>query len=281
MLQTVEKFITYQIAKGNSPRTVGTYQQRLKMFMQFTEERELESFTPELIDRWVAAERGRGLAVVTVNGRLRDVRTFFRWCEHRGYITRSPADHLKIKRWKAVDIKAIDGDVLKTLIATAEHERDKAIIMFIASTGCRLGEAATLLRHRLHVDTREAKVDGKTGPRWVDFDRETARAMGQWLAIAPHSDWVFTGLHGRNNGDCVRPGTIYQMFRRVAKRAGVQDEIWNPHSLRHRVGQQFASNSNLELTRKKLGHADIESTIIYANQDRTMVRAATDKIKIF
>ena len=281
MLNTIDNFLTFLVAKGDAPRTVDTYRQRLKMLVEFAEETELSAYTPELIDRWVADERRRGLAAVTVNGRLRDARSFFRWCEQRGLIASSPAAHLHIKRYKPVEIKAIDGDVLKLMIANATHERDRAIIMFIASTGCRLGEAATLLRRRLYVENREAQVDGKTGLRWVDFDRETARALEQWLAIAPPSDCVFTGLWGTNNGNPVQTGTIYQMFRRVAIRAGVQNEIWNPHSLRHRVGQQFASKTNLELTRKKLGHADIESTIIYANQDRTMVRAATDKIKIF
>lgn len=280
MLNTVEKFLTSQIAKGNATRTVETYSQRLRLLMEFTEEKSLDGYTPELIDRWVAAERVRGLAVATVNSRLRDVRTFFAWCETRGYVDQSPAKHISIKRQRGYEIKAIDPIVLGKLLEAADTERDRAIVLFIASTGCRSGEAATLRRGRLDVNNREAYVVGKTGGRWVDFDRNAARALGRWLAIAPPSAYVFTGLHSPNNGEGIKPGTIYQLFRRLAMRADVMGEIWNPHSLRHRVGQQFCTHGNLELARQKLGHADITSTLVYANQDRAMVRAATDRISI-
>jgi integrase len=177
------------------------------------------------------------------------------------------------------EVKAMTQDDLQRILNAAEHLRDRALIMFFASTGCRAGEAASLTFDNLNTINREAKIHGKTGTRFVDFNHETARVLNDWIRAHPNrkSGFVFVGVLAPHNP--ITPGTIYSIFRRLAIRAGV-DGRFNPHSVRHLVGQVWADHVNLELVRQKLGHRDLMSTQIYANQDRSRIKKHTEAIKI-
>ncbi|MCA9875468.1 MAG: tyrosine-type recombinase/integrase [Anaerolineales bacterium] len=272
------KFLLYLEAKGDRPRTLETYDQRLRLFSEETGVTEIEDVTAEVIDFWVVGMRRRGLAKSTVNNRLRDVKTFFKWCVLRGYLAASPANHLAIKgRWSQTVVKAMDKDDLKLILGTADNARDVALIRFMASTGCRSGEVASVKLRDTDLDKCEAWVTGKTGGRTVDFNRDTRAVLSAWLNEHPNpgSGFVFVSL--RAPYDPITPGTIYQLFRRLAKTAGV-DGRFNPHSVRHLVGQVWTDETNLELTRQKLGHRDISTTMVYANQDRSRLKAATERI---
>ena len=278
-----EMFLVYLEAKGDSGRTVGTYDQRLRLFLVelgLSDDLELRQFTPEMIDRWVVGMRRRELAAATVKSRVTDVKSFFRWCVNRGLLDRSPAAHLSVKRPKRRKVKAIKPDDLNLLMSDAEHPRDVALMRFIASTGCRSGEAAGLLIEDLDLERREAFIDGKTDTRYVDFDKRTARAIKVWVDCHPNKEcgFVFVGIPAPHHPSSF--GTIYQMVRRRAKGANVNGRF-NPHAVRHLVGQVWTDSTNLELTRQKLGHADISTTAVYANQDRERVKQHTDRIQIF
>ena len=161
--------------------------------------------------------------------------------------------------------------------------RDLALVAFVADTGCRRGEAASLRIVNLDLENGEALVDGKTDERLVDFGDRTAKALRAWLDVRPEvdHDYVFVSFsNGPSNDDPLGVGGIYQVFKRLARAAGVTGRF-NPHAVRHLVGQQFTDKSNLELARQKLGHRDIATTAdFYANQDRERVKRASQRLSL-
>jgi site-specific recombinase XerC len=219
----VSRFLTYLEAKGDSQRTVATYDQRLALFIRELDVTELAAVTPEMIDGWVAGMRRRGLAVATVRNRLNDVRSFYRFCVARGYLATSPAAHLRVGgRWSGDDIKAMDKEDFKRMLAVADHPRDKALLLFMASTGCRAGEVAGLRLADVDLVKREAVVNGKTGRRVVDFNQEAAAAIREWLDIHPiHSTSTPSLFVSLRSHAPVTVGTIYQMFSGWQKRPGL------------------------------------------------------------
>ena len=217
--EALKRFIVSQEAKGNRPRTVETKQQRLEQF-RIGQGQGIDTVTPEAMDLWVVTLRRRGLSPVTINGRIKDVKHFYRWQVERGYISHSPAAHLTTKRSANTPIKAMAMSDLERLIATAvaaANVRDVAILKFIASTGCRVGELAALTLPNLYIEKGEAYTRGKTGWRWVDFNEETGRAMGEWLAHRPIVDHDFVFTSDRRARRPLTTGAVYQAFRRLAK----------------------------------------------------------------
>lgn len=288
MQQTVlDLFYQSLEAAGDSDRTVGTYRQRLSCFFRFVKCQPGE-VTVEMVEAWVVSMRRRGLSNVTIRGRLTAVKTFYAWGINRGHWGTSPAAAVRFKKGRRSKVlRAAKPEEVKRMVAAAGErarngqKRDLALLLFTVDTGCRAGEVAGLRREHLSIARREALVDGKTGPRMVDFTNKTAQALSNWLSQhpTPQSDFVFVGLHTPNQGNPIKPGTLYQLFRRLAIAAGVNGRF-NPHSIRHLVGQVWADNTNLELVRQKLGHRDISTTAVYANQDRARVKRFTEAIRI-
>ncbi|RMH01292.1 MAG: hypothetical protein D6706_02115 [Chloroflexi bacterium] len=280
---------------GRSPATIATYKWRLTILVKFLNQKGIEcveGVTPEILDCWAVAMHratryekhpyrspGGMLSPETINGRLRDARAWFRFCVRRGYIATSPADHLRPIRRRGRQVKAMTKKQLHRLISATTNARDKAIIMFLADTGCRAGEVCNLTIEETDLPNRCALVDGKTGPRRVYFTTETAAAVLEWLTHHPTGTGaLFTTLSGPRFAQAITTDTLYLMLRRAARRAGVNR--FNPHSIRHLVGQIWADQTNLELTRQKLGHQDIATTAIYANQDDSRLIAATDRLSL-
>jgi len=278
MKRILGEFLLYLEAAGRARRTLDTYEERLGYVLTFLEERGVEEVTdvrPGDLDAYIVSLRRRGLSLVTIAGRIMVIKAFFAWCVRREYLERSPAAHLEKPRLeRGGRSPPMAREDLGRLLAEAERgrPRDLAVLLFLADTGCRVGELIALRVGDVCLGKREARVNGKTGGRWVDFTGRTARAVGAWLAVRDGPGELLFGM---------TYAAVYKMLRRLAAKAGVEGRC-NPHSIRHLVGQAWLDDgANLELVRQKLGHRDIQTTaMFYAHQDRERVRVATERFSL-
>lgn len=304
-----QTLLTNQNARGLSTQTILSYKQRLYPFITWLQTKNvtmLEMVTPELVDGYAVALRhasayegghslrpdtGKPLSEVTVTGRMQYIRIFLGFCVERGYLEKNPASHVKNKRNQQVTANRVMGHAdLRKMLAVAREQaedgrpRNLAIIMFMADTGARRGETASVTTNGINLTKGEANVTGKTGKRTVCFTTHTAAVIENWLAVRGQHPLpnLFLNIdpHGRGVAEPLRGNGIYMMFKRLAQLADVTGKF-NPHALRHLVGQHWTDTVNLELVRQKLGHADISTTSrFYAHQDMERVKAATNLIQL-
>jgi integrase/recombinase XerD len=287
-----KKFVEYMEAQGRSPRTIGTYEQRLNRFLNRFGDKPLKQITPEMIDQFIAAIRrtpGRyadhsrrrplagALSPHTINGIVRDVKRFLTFCEERGYIKKSPAGHLQQVRRVARKNKAINRNDLLAILELAKGEpRDYALIRFLVDTGARGGEVLSVTRPGLNLEERTAVVFGKTGQRVVDFTAETAGLLRSYLATH-EGEYLFVSL--KNDQIKMTHGAVWLRLKKYAAAAGITGR-YGAHAIRHLVGYTWAKQHDLERTRQKLGHSDIKTTMMYANVDREELKRLTDSTEI-
>ena len=290
-------------AQGRSMETIETYRIRLASFVELYGDWKLKAVGPAEVDSWVVAQRRQklryenhptrptlnsGISKATIAGRVQSIKSFFRWCHLRGHLPESPAAHLKQERYDpSAESRAMAPADFAAMLSIARsrakkgNPRDYAILCFLGETGARLGEIASLRLGNLRLEKLEATIEGKTGKGVVDFTPLAANALRDWLAVRPScdSDRVFVSITRRT----VRPLTqegIYQVLKRLAKDAGVRGRF-NPHAIRHLVGQSWSDEVNLELVRQKLRHKDIATTARhYANQDRARLKQATHRLSL-
>jgi integrase/recombinase XerC len=258
--KAVNNFLISLEANGRASRTIDTYAWRLGGFQEFIKAlgvADVEALCPEHIDAWAISLRRQserwvdhptrpaeagGLSPASIAGRIQAVKTFLAWCHGRGYLDSSPAAHLKTPHVELDSSERVmrPDDFLRLVdqaetLATGGQRlavRDYALVTFIYETGCRPGESC------------EAIVRGKTGTRRVLFADTTAGTLRNWLGVRPDCDhdFVFVG----RTGTPLTVSGLYQVFRRLAKNLGVVGR-YNPHSVRHLVGQTFTDKTNLEL----------------------------------
>lgn len=204
-----------------------------------------------------------GLSPYTIHSCVQAARRFFAWCVEEELIPSNPARRLRLPRLPDNDPKGITKDDLEKLLVEAweSGERDYAIVIFLADTGCRVGGLCSLRVNDVDVTHRRATVREKGQKRrTVYFGAETARALGEWLSVRPDNkgDALFVGRRGP-----LQPNGVYQVLKRLAEGAGVAGR-WNPHSFRHGAAISWLKNGvDLSSVSQLLGHRGILVTAHY------------------
>ena len=95
---------------------------------------------PEHISAFVEHEQDRGMAPVSVDGRLKGLYAFLNFLVDRDVI-----DAAVIKRKLRIKVpdalpRAIDPEDIKQLLAVIKNPRDRALILTLLRTGMRIGE---------------------------------------------------------------------------------------------------------------------------------------------
>lgn len=227
-------------------------------------------------------ERG-GLSPKTVEKHVKTVVTFFNWLVENGYRLDNPAGHLRLRRYRrplGVSKAATPAELqamYRVAMAKAELGRPLhlAVLLFLADTGCRAGEAAALTVGDLLLGEQAAWVNGKGDKtRPVFFGARTTAALAAVLALKPEA-LAETPLFGLNTD------SLSQVINRLAKDAGIARPI-GAHAIRHRVGQVWASaKMGEQATQMKLGHDSAAITVeMYYNTTWDHIRQATKTLEL-
>jgi integrase len=138
-----------------------------------------------------------------------------------------------------------EEDVRK-LVDAAQHPRDKALIMVLYESGCRIGELLNLRVRNVLLDDLGAVllVNGKTGQRRVRIIA-SAPLLAAWLDIHPFKEkldspvWLVVGT--KNHNEMLRPWSAAMQLKKIAMRGGIKKRV-NPHAFRHARATFLANN---------------------------------------
>lgn len=280
--EAIEALLIATEADGRSPETVEAHRRKLKPFLVFSGDVPIESVTTDDLRRYVASQMGSGtlyadhpmhrqrqgrLSPHTVAGRVRSLKRLFNFLVQEGVLEVSPAKRIRTPRPREQKPKAVDFQDFLALLATCEGDdvadrRDRAVMLLLADTGCRIGGLSELLIEDVNLNSGFISLTEKGGKnRLVPFTETTAAALGAWLEVRPQDTgaWFFVGIGSRAKS-CFTPGAAVQMLKRRAKRAKVTGRV-NPHAFRHMFAREFLLNGgNLAILADLLGHSSVEVT---------------------
>lgn len=160
-------------------------------------------------------------------------------------------------------------------------ERDLALLLFLASSGCRNHEAARLTVGDIDLTERQVILTGKNEKqRFAFFSHETAQALREyWKArgFANKNDPAFA-RHDKGAGnrrEAVSTATVRNIVAEVVALAGIDKGKFTPHYFRHAFAIKMLSETgNLALVQDLLGHASPAVTRVYATIYPEDLRAA-------
>lgn len=117
--------------------------------------------------------------------------------------------------------------------------RDKAFIMALYESGCRIGEILSLRMKNVSFDEYGAilRVTGKTGDRRVRIIM-AAPVLGSWIDNHPAKKdpeaalWPQSATNYSDTQKYLRYGSIYVLIKSLAEKAGIRKRI-HAHLFRH------------------------------------------------
>jgi len=156
------------------------------------------------------------------------------------------------------------------MVEAAETVRDKAFILTLYETGCRIGEILTLQIKHVQFDAYGAVllVNGKTGQRRIRVIA-SAPKLGQWIENHPMSGrtdsplWITWGTNSR-----YRPfsyGLAKDTIRKIAAKAGIRKRV-HPHLFRHSRATSLANHLTEAQMKQYFGWvqaSDMASTYVH------------------
>lgn len=136
-------------------------------------------------------------------------------------------------------------DEVKKLAETCLNQRDRALILVLYETGCRVGEILPLKVGDVQYDTHGAVMilKGKTGPRRVRIIF-SAKTLSEWLnhhptRLDPEAP-MWTSFESAGSTKPLEYYAFRKMLAVTAGRAGIAKRV-NPHSFRHARASNLAN----------------------------------------
>lgn len=280
-----------------SGRTVETYRTGLNEFRKFlfaehgkeVDKVETGDVTADLVREYLYWLIQNGKSMNTRNIRLASLKSYISFCASRNMDYASvDVDLVKVKT-KNVTPKThnwLDKSQVEVLLEqppnTKTGVRDRFIIIFLFSTGARLGEL-------LNVKLCDISVSGEYPYVYLHGKGNKARIvpvpekgfvdnlnyyLSLFHSIQKDDNYLFytkiKGIQGRMSEDNVQ--RIVKKYGILAKEKDNTIPEVHPHLLRHSYGaQMYRLGVSLPEIAKLMGHSEIRTTEIYAETDADIV----------
>lgn len=174
------------------------------------------------------------------------LKVFFRWLRNTDYPEEVSWIKIKKSNGHKLPDELLTAEEVFRLVDAADHIRDKAFILTLYESGCRIGEILCLQIKHVHFDEFGAVllVNGKTGQRRVRIIA-SAQKLNQWVENHPLKKdpnaplWITIGTNSRYR--VWNYGTAKEVLKKLVKKAGIKKRVY-PHLFRHSRATHLANH---------------------------------------
>lgn len=264
----LDAYIAAMQIQGRSAKTIERYRYIIMRMMQAVRV-PTRQITVYHLRSYLAGEKARGISDRTFESTRQVFSAYFNWLQREDLIDANPTANLgAIKCQKKV--KKIYSDVdMEKMKFGCTTKRDLAIVLFLASTGCRISEMTQLNRDDVDLHALECKVIGKGNKeRTVFLSPVAAMALSEYLGSrTDSSEALFAG----KGTERMHPGGVRYMLKTLEALTHV--EHIHPHKFRRTLATNMCRHDvPIQIVASILGHEKIDTTMQYVTLDNTDVK---------
>jgi len=280
-----QRFFVAKAVEGLSPNSLTYYNIIISKFLLNIEKHIGEIITDD-IRIYLARKKLDKVSDNTLNNIRRVLNSFFNWCTEENLIEKNPMLRIKgIRQTKKIR-KPFSEDEMELLRSATNTKRDRAIIEFLYSTGCRVSEMTSVNRDDVNLLDGQIDVLGKGHKyRTVYLSSRCKIALKEYLDTRNDNlDALFISTwEGFNNKECINSNpcrmsksAVESMLRKLGKNVKI-DNV-HPHRFRRTAATiALKRGMPLEQVQKFLGHESIQTTTIYAQSTNDEVKLNHEK----
>lgn len=259
----IEAFISFLDSGNFSQNTLKSYREDLLQFFSFVRKtpyeidvQDIESFIKYLV-------KEKKMEDATCERKLASLKSFFRFLERKGIITKNPAELVPFRKRKRKIPDFLSEDEALSLL-DIEKKRDLALISTLYGCGLRVSELANLKIS--DIQGNFIRVKGK-GNKWrvVPIPEFTLSVLNDYISErnkVAKTDFLFINKFGLRLSE--------RYIRKIVRRVGILKigkKVW-PHLLRHSYASHLLkSGADIRIIQELLGHSSINTTQKYLHLD--------------
>lgn len=272
--ELLHAFLDAKKVEGRSPQTLGRYEYIIRRVMKSINV-PIKKASVYHFRKFFASEKERGISDSTLEGTRQTLHAYFEWLSREGLLEKNPIANMgNIKCAKVERLPYTDVDI-ERLKESCTQVRDKAIISFLLSTGCRISEMCALNRGDIDFKNMECVVLGKGNKeRTVYIDAVTAMLVQRYLETRTDDlEALFIGK--RKNR--LTPHGVRGLLETTAEKTNVSGKV-HPHRFRRTLATKLISHGMpIQEVAVILGHDKLDTTMKYVHLDKSMVKNSYKK----
>jgi integrase/recombinase XerD len=267
LVEVITAFLTDLANAQKSVHTQRAYAMELRRLAAF-HAGPLKTVTPEVLRTFFASQSHlRPASAARMQAALT---RFFTWATHHDLINLNPMDRIErvtvetpLPRPKPRNqVEAVFATIPKTQM------RDRLMFSLMLELGLRISEVLTLAVEdvSLERDNERITVLGKGSKRRTLLldDPKLVKRLAAYLQQTGYRHGLLFRATKNGDGGPLRYQTVQERWAHYCAAAGV---VCTMHQLRHSHATELVSDGvSLATVRKRLGHANIQTTLRYAEQ---------------
>ena len=250
---------------GASEKTLSLYKLYLDDFFCSVNKNVEEINANDILVYLYNVQKLRHISNRTLDSRRSVIHAFFEWATDENYLPKNPCRGIKpIKYDKKMREPLSNMELLKIRMA-CNTLREKALIEFLYSTGCRVSEVEEMNIEDIRFFDDEAIVrHGKGNKERKTYLSEMAKVTLQnYLNSREDSSSALFVWDKKPYNRLRKPG-IEKLIKEITQRTDIKREI-SPHYFRHTMATEMLNRGgDITSIQKILGHVNIATTMVYA-----------------
>lgn len=268
----IEHFIFAKRAENVTTATIVSYRSSLRRFQAYTAKDAADISTADIRDYIAYLGDVRGNGINAMQTAISILRSFFGWLHQEELIPRNPMIRIKSYKIDKRDSRhPLTNEQLEMLRNACQTYREKAIVEFLYSSGCRVSEAVQIDVNAMDFSQRAVPVIGKgRKPRTLYFSVKAKLMIQHYLEERPGGTALFSAK--RKPYKRLSKRALEIIIRDLGKRAGINRQV-HPHILRHTLATDLINaGMDIVIIQQILGHSSVGTTQIYAEMSQESVQ---------
>lgn len=275
LIDSYKDFLIYE--KGLSENTVSAYISDINKVSGQEEYFDIENFLP---DTYLMSSNNKNYSGSTKKRIQSSINQFLKYLIDENYIANIEINNVSIMSEKKLP-HVLSPNEIDKLIDFYNHNsfissRNKTIIDFMYSTGCRVSELINVEESDIDIEEAFVRLEGKgSKQRIVPLGSKVLINLESYLPLRNKdrkikNNKLFVSKSYKN----LDRTAVFRIIKSTGVKAGIHKELY-PHILRHSAATHMLEGGcDLRTVQEFLGHSSVSTTQIYTKVTKAFLEEA-------
>lgn len=273
--EEAKQYLVTKKIEGKSDATLKQYLNAIRRFTSHVRKPLKNVTTNDIRVYLYAISKETHMADVSLDNQRLYLSAFFGWLALNGYIDKDPSALIpKIKYEKKMREPLTDKE-MESVRTACKKVLERAVIEVLYSTGCRVSELVGIKISDIDFNSKTVTLYGKGKKERIGYLNAKAlhRIDQQIKMIVSPCYYLFQNEKGGHYSTRF----IEKMVKDIGKRAKLNGDLF-PHRIRHTTATDALKRGmRVEQVQIMLGHAKIETTLVYAKVNTDDIKEKHEK----